>query len=66
MVVQVSEQLAWSNKYLQLTIEKATMDLELLTWNHVKQSFMKYLLELLGGSYSAKVAHPLFFPPLSN
>lgn len=62
MVVQVSKQLAYSNKYLQLTTEKATMGLELLTWNYVKQSFMKYPLKLFGGSYSAKVA----FFSLSN
>lgn len=62
MVVQVSKQLAYSNKYLQLTTEKATLGLELLTWNYVKQSFMKYPLKLLGGSYSAKVA----FFSLSN
>lgn len=32
------------------------MNLELLTWNHVKQSFVKCPLKLLGGSYPAKFA----------
>lgn len=59
MAVQVPKQLAYSNKYLQLTSERAVTGLELLPGNRVKQPFRKCPLKLLGGSNSAQVA---FFP----